>query len=390
MPLFDDEMRRDPYAMYDRLRAATPVLHVEEADLYLVFGYHAVRRVLHDHDAFMSAVGASRGVEFHWLLFMDPPRHTKLRAIVNRAFTPRSIAALEPRIAALARTLVDAALTSDTFDIEAAIAAPLPMMVIGELLGLPAADWPRLTAWSHTITNLASTIMGPPAEARAASDAFARADTEMRDYLAALVAEREASPRDDLLTRLASAEVDGERLSEQELVRFFQLLLAAGTETTTNLIDNALVSLIDHPDQLARLLAEPHLLPSAIEETLRFRSPAQAIFRATRTPVELDGIAIPAAKMVLPMLGSANRDPAQFSDAARFDIARDPNPHIAFGHGIHFCLGAPLSRLEARVLLAELLPRVRSLAYASTAPWQPRRPFHVHGPASLPIRIERR
>ena len=214
MDLFNEDMRRDPYPAYDQLRATTPVLHVREADLYLLFGYDDVRRALHDPDTFMSAVGVSRGVDFQWLLFMDPPRHTKLRAIVNRAFTSRSIAALEPRIAELARTLVDDALSTDTFDVEAAIAAPLPMLVIGEMLGLPAGDVPRLTAWSQAIMNLASTIMGSPAEALGASEAFARADAEMRDYLAAHVAERRAASRDDLLARLVAAEVDGEHLTD--------------------------------------------------------------------------------------------------------------------------------------------------------------------------------
>jgi cytochrome P450 len=155
------------------------------------------------------------------------------------------------------------------------------------------------------------------------------------------------------------------------------------------LIDNALVSLIDHPGELAKLRAAPALVPSLLEETLRFRSPAQAMFRATKRDVELGGKTIPAGKMVLAMIGAANRDPKQFVDANRFDITRDPNPHIAFGHGIHFCLGAALSRLEARIAFEELLPRISSIAYASDAPWPPRKPFHVHGPASLPLRFGR-
>jgi cytochrome P450 len=164
-------------------------------------------------------------------------------------------------------------------------------------------------------------------------------------------------------------------------------LLAAGTETTTNLIDNAVVCLLDAPDQLARLHGDLSLLPSAIEEVLRFRSPAQAMFRATKQAVELHGVTIPPGKMVLPMIGAANRDPSVFAEPDRFDIGRDPNPHVAFGHGIHFCLGAPLSRLEARVALEELLPRVRAIEYAQDASWPPRAPFHVHGPASLHVRL---
>jgi cytochrome P450 len=386
MNLFDDAMRRDPYPVYERLRVTSPVFHVAAADLWMLFDHASVKRALHDHEAFSSAVGASRGLSFEWLMFMDPPRHTKLRAIINRAFTSRSIAALEPRIRELAAGLVDEVVGLGEVDIEAKLATPLPMMVIAELLGLPLRDWPRLVGWSQAIMNLAATIMGSAEGAAASSAAFLRADHEMSEYLGELVAARRSHPLDDLLTRLVTAEVDGERLGDGELLRFFELLLAAGTETTTNLIDNAIVCLADHPDQLARILTEPAFVEPAVEEVLRFRSPGQAMFRATRQAVELHGVTIPAGKMVLPMIGAANRDPEVFPDPARFDIARDPNPHLAFGHGIHFCLGAPLSRLEARVALGELLPRIRRLELVSKD-WQPRAPFHVHGPASLPVRL---
>ena len=191
-----------------------------------------------------------------------------------------------------------------------------------------------------------------------------------------------------MLTKLCEAEVDGDHLTEQEILGFFQLLLIAGSETTTNLLNNAILCLIEHPDQFARLRATPALMPSAIEEVLRYRSPVQWMFRATQRDVEVDGQTIPAGKLVLPIIGSANRDPQQFRDAGRFDIARDPNPHIAFGHGIHFCLGAPLSRLEARIALPDLLERLKGLELASHEPWEPRKALHVHGPARLPIRFE--
>ncbi|HUS27262.1 MAG TPA: cytochrome P450 [Kofleriaceae bacterium] len=389
MNFFDDTMRRDPYRVYEQLRASSPAFHFAPADLYFLFDYASVKRALHDSAVFSSAVGASRGNSFEWLMFMDPPRHTKLRAIINRAFTSRSIAALEPRIRELAVALVDEVVARGEVDLEEKLAAPLPMMVIAELLGLPLGDWPKLIGWSRAIMNLAATIMGPAHESAAASADFLRADGEMQAYLGELVTARRAKPVDDLLTRLVTAEIDGEHLSQLELVRFFELLLAAGTETTTNLIDNAIICLVENPDQMARLQSNVTLVPSAIEEVLRYRSPAQAIFRATKQSVELHGVTIPAGKMVLPMLGAANRDPAVFPEAARFDIGRDPNPHIAFGHGIHFCLGAPLSRLEARVALEELLPRIRTIELASTQ-WTPRAPFHVHGPASLPVRIAAR
>jgi cytochrome P450 len=190
------------------------------------------------------------------------------------------------------------------------------------------------------------------------------------------------------LTRLVEAEVDGERLTEEEILAFFQLLLLAGSETTTNLISNALLCFLENPDQLARLRAAPDLLPSAIEEILRYRSPVQVVFRQTRRDVEVHGQVIPAGKLVLAIVGSANRDPQQFHDAGRFDITRDPNPHIAFGHHIHFCVGAPLARLEARIALSDLFQRVKGFEFASEEPWEPRKTFHVHGPTRLPIRFE--
>src|SRR5205807_1371882 len=200
-------------------------------------------------------------------------------------------------------------------------------------------------------------------------------------------AQRRSAHQDDLLTRLVEAEVDGERLTPEEILGFVQLLLVGGQETTANLISNAVLCLIENPGQLARLRAAPALLPSALEEVLRYRSPVQWMPRATRRAVAVHGQVIPAGKLVLPMIGSANRDPKQFHDAGRFDITRDPNPHLAFGHGIHSCLGAPLARLEARIALTDFLERVKGFALASDEPWEPRNALHVHGPSRLPIRF---
>lgn len=187
------------------------------------------------------------------------------------------------------------------------------------------------------------------------------------------------------LTRLVEAEVDGERLTQEEVLGFVQLLLVGGQETTANLINNALLCFIENPNQLARLQAAPEFLPSAIEEVLRYRSPVQWMPRATRRDVKVHGQVIPAGKLVLPMIGSANRDPKQFCDAGRFDITRDPNPRMAFGHGVHSCLGAPLARLEARIALANFLERVKGFELANEEPWEPRKALHVHGPSRLPI-----
>ena len=390
MDLFSVSTRRDPYPLYDQLRATTPVLHVPGPDLWVVFGHDAVKRALSDHACFSSDVGPARGNRFEWLLFADPPRHTQLRAIIGRAFTSRSIAGLAPRIRALTGELLDRATDQvadhGELDLVADLASPLPMMVIAELLGLPVDDWRRLAGWADAIVNLGNTIAGGDAEV--ASTAFARADAEMAEYLGAVLAARRAHPAGDLISRLVAAEVDGAALDDLEITRFCQLLLAAGTETTTNLIDNAILCFAAHPDQLARVRADPALLAPAIEEVLRYRSPVQAMFRATRCPVELDGTRLPAGAFVVAMIGAANHDPRRFAAPAQFDVARDPNPHIAFGHGIHFCIGAPLSRLEAGIALGELLGRFAAFELASPD-WPPRASFHVHGPAALPLRFRR-
>jgi cytochrome P450 len=221
--------------------------------------------------------------------------------------------------------------------------------------------------------------------ARRVGGAFRDAKAEMRPCVLRWLVARRSDPKDDLLTRLVEAEVDGERLTDEDILGFFQLLLLAGSETTTNLIGSAVLCLAEYPGQLARLRAAPDLLESAIEEVLRFRSPVQMVFRQTRREVELRGRTIPVGKLVLAMNGSANRDPRQFRDAGRFDVTRDPNGHIAFGHGIHFCIGAPLARLEARVALQDFLSRVPR--FRVDGAWEPRKAFHVHGPSHLPIRL---
>jgi cytochrome P450 len=384
--LFSDEVRRDPYPWYAELRRASPVTRDPRSGLWMLFDYESVRRALDDHDAFGSDISAAGHGNLGWFIFFDPPRHTKMRALISRAFTPRSIAALEPRVLGIARALLDRAAGRETLDVVGDFGVPLPLMVIAELLGASPDDWPRFRRWSDVILSLVFTLEGGP-EAQQAVGAFAVVHEEMRRYLAPLLDERSATPRDDLLSRLLAAEVDGARPDEDEILAFFQLLLLAGHETTTNLLGNAVLSLAEHPDQLARLRAQPELLPTAVEEVLRYRSPVQAMFRVTRHDVSLGGRTIPARSVVLAMLGSANRDPDRFANAEVFDVARSPNPHVAFGHGIHFCLGAPLARLEARVALGELLGRVDRVERASAEPWEPRAAFHVHGPTRLPIRF---
>ena len=382
MNLFSDEIRRNPYPTYDRLRSASPVFYDKESHLWMVFDYEGVKRVLNEFETFSSRVGPAE-----WIVFMDPPRQTKLRALISQAFTQRSIANLERRIRELARDLLDRTIDRGEMDLADDFSVSLPIRVIAEMLGIPIGDLPRFKRWNDVILNMSYTVPGG-ASAAGAMNEFVAVTAEMNDYLTGLLEKRRAAGKDDLLTRLAQAEIEGERLTQQEILCFFQLLLLAGSETTTNLINNAMLSFIENPDQLARLRTTPGLMPSAIEETLRYRSPLQWMFRLTKREVEIHGQVIPAGKMILTMIGSANRDPKQFREPNRFDITREPNPHIAFGHGAHFCLGAPLARLESRVALTLLLECWDHFELASREPWEPRRGLHVHGPTHLPIRFQ--
>lgn len=389
--LFSEEVRRNPYPLYAQVRANSPVMFDPNLKIWALFDYASVKRALNDHESFSSVL---TGRSPDWLLFSDQPMHTKRRNLIMRAFTPRSVASLEPRIRELSRELLDKALAPDravaTGEIELDLvrdyAGPLPSMVIAEMIGIPLADQERFLYWSEVIQKMSYAITGGPEAMKAIEENLA-IKQEMDDYLLELLELRRRDPREDLLTRLVQAEIDGEKLDHEEILGFFRLLLSAGTETSTNVIDNAVLSFIEHPDQLARLRAQPELMSPAIEEIIRYRSPAQMMFREARTDVELQGQTIPAGAFVLPVIGSANRDPQVFDQPERFDIGRDPNPHIAFGHGIHFCIGAALARLEARVALEDLLPRCASFAHAGDGQWQPRTALHVHGPLSLPLRI---
>lgn len=379
---FSDEMRREPYPVYDQIRKAG-VLHVPPPfNAWLVLDYAGVKQVLADHDTFRSSVPAPP----NWFIFSDPPRHTKLRNLISKAFTPRSVANLEPRIREISRELLDGAVERGSIDLATEYSVPLPMKVIAAMIGIPPADWARFKRWSDSILKLSYTRSGGD-EAAQASREFAAVTAEMSDYLAEMIAQRRASPSDDLLTRLIHAEMDGQHLNHEKILGFFQLLVVGGQETTTNLINNAVLCLIENPDQRALLAANPKLLPLAIEEVLRYRSPLQWLMRTPGRDVELHGQLLPAGCLVLAMVGSANRDPKQFAEAGQFTIEREPNPHLAFGQGNHVCLGAPLARLEARIALTDLFARMKNFEPASSEPWPPRKALNVHGPESLALRF---
>ena len=381
--LFAPEVRRNPWPVYDRLRAESPVLRVPPPfNGWMVFDYETVKWIMTDHASFSSRIPAPN----FSFIFTDPPDHTRLRNLISRAFTPRAIADLEPAIRAISRDLFDKAAASGNMEFVADFSAPLAMRVIAGMMGIEPENWAVYKSWNDKILGLTLTRSGGGQAQRAMAE-FNSITSEMSAYLAERVKVRRESPRSDLLTRLLEAEVEGDRLTHEEILAFFRLLMFAGQETTTNLLNNAVLSLLEHPDQLSRLRASQQLLPIAIEEVLRYRSPFQWMMRTPLREVVIHGALIPRGAFVLPVLGAANRDPKRFPDPNRFDIARDPNPHVAFGHGIHFCLGAALARLEARIALSDLLSRFENFEYAGDAPWQPREGLIAYGPASLPIRF---
>ena len=354
--------------------------------MWMLFDYDNVHRALSDHETFSSKHGP-----VDWLIFQDPPKQVQLRALISKAFTPRSIVILQPQIQELSRELLSHVLDRGEMDLAREFAVPLPMRVIAQLLGVPTSELDRFTRWNDVILEMSYLVgAAPSAETSALFHKFLATTGEMSEYLAGVLAQRREDQKDDLLTRLAHAELDGQRLTHQDILGFFQLLLLAGSETTTNLINNAILCFIEFPDQLELLRRRRELLESAIEEVLRFRSPLQWMYRVAKRDVQLGGQTIPQGELVLSVIGSANRDGKHFKDAERFDITRDPNPHLAFGHGTHFCLGAALARLEAKIALSELLAALDDIRLASAEPWEPRKGLHVHGPSRLPIRFTAR
>jgi vitamin D3 1,25-hydroxylase len=325
---------------------------------------------------------AAPGNDIPMMILLDPPRHTRLRKLVSRSFTVRRITALRPRVEEIAAELLDALQDQvgppdRPFDLMAHYAFRLPVQVICELLGVPAGDRDRFGAWSGAMIDQVS-----PEEA-------AQGSGQMYGYLAELVARKRAEPDGALLTALSQvADDDGDQLSENELVAMAMLLLIAGHETTTNLIGNAVLGLLTRADQLALLRARPDLMPRAVEEFLRWDSPIwNAPFRVAAEDVELSGVTIPARSLVQLTLGAANRDDARFPDAADLRVDRDAAGHVAFGHGIHFCLGAPLARIEGEVALSALLERFPRLELAADpADLVYRRSTLIRGLTALPIR----
>ncbi len=352
-------LRADPYSVYEELRLKDPVHRMRLQDAWVLTDYADVDMVLRDTRRFGNA-----GREFGYIpqvsmLDLDPPEHTRIRALVSHGFTPRSVAALEPRIRETVEGLLGNVEGRDQFDLIADLAFPLPVIVIAEMLGVPVEDREQFNEWS----NIVSLIVDPLLDERQIGQVRHAVD-EVFSYFEAVAEERRRDPRDDLVSALVTAEVEGQRLERDDLLVNLLLVLVAGNETTRNLIGNGTLALLRNPDQLRRLLDDPGLLNGAIDELLRFDSPVQLDSRVAREPVELRGKRIVPGQRVICMLGAANRDPRAFPDADRLDVGRAAANHVAFGRGIHYCLGAPLARLEARVAFEALLPRLGSLRLA--------------------------
>jgi cytochrome P450 len=384
------EYFQDPYSVHARLRAerpVTPVVMPGGTPAWLITGFAEARAALADPRLRKRMPGwhpppdsIFAALDVH-MLNSDPPDHGRLRRLVSKAFTPRRVERLRPRVTAITEGLLDDlsghGARSET-DLLASFAFPLPITVICELLGVPASDRDDFRAWSATVVS-----------DTASPAVFGEHATAMIRYFLALLAGKRREPADDLLSALLAARDSGDRLSENELVSMAFLLLVAGHETTVNLIASGMLALMLNPAEFGRLRADPALIGAAVEELLRYVNPVNnATLRCAAEPVEIGGVRIGRGDPVLVSLSGANRDPARFGDPDRLDLARDGSGHLAFGHGIHYCLGAPLARLEAEIAFAGLLTRFGSVQLAvpvSSLRWRPS--TLIHGLEALPVRL---
>ena len=385
----DPEFIADPYPTYHRLRAEDPVHH-NPLGFWVLTRYEDVVVALRDPRlvkepiaAFVAArFGAAMPAMGLSMLDRDPPDHTRLRGLVSKAFTPRVVEALRPHIQKIVDGLLARVEGAGTMDLIEEFAYPLPVTVICQMLGVPVEDRERFKQWGLDIARGLDAILLPPDSDVARRSVAAR--RALADYFRALIAERRAAPRGDMLSDLIAAEEAGDKLSEDELLATCILLLVAGHETTVNLIGNGTLALLRHPDQLRRLRENPGLIGSAVEELLRYDGPVQRTARIPSADVRFDGLTIGKGEMVMPFIGAADRDPAQFPDPDRLDITRTDNRHIAFGWGIHFCLGAPLARVEGQIAIGTLVQRLPRLALATDRP-EYRQSLTLRGLTTLPV-----
>lgn len=361
------------YDWFQQMRATHPVWRDETSGCWHIFRYDDVKNILSDYTHFSSDfrrfVPARSTPIAPSLISMDPPQHRKYRALISPLFTPRAIAALSERITAIVQGLLDHVRPLGQMDVIEDLAYPLPTTVIAEMLGVPIADRPLFRRWADELfSGQLSDAEIVQNEETETTRRMRPVIQEMKDYFTRMLEERRRQPCTDLMSDLLAAEVDGNHLDLEETISFCFLLLIAGHVTTTNLLGLAILCFTDHPDVMQQLRQEPDLMPGAIEEVLRYTSLVWRIGRMTTTEIVIDDTHIPANTIIFGWLASANHDPAQFPDPESFDIRRSPNNHVAFGHGIHFCIGAPLARLEASIALPMMLAQLPQIHRAPEAP----------------------
>lgn len=371
--LFSPAKNREPQPLLARLREHAPVVKAEAVGLWVLTRHADVVFALKRPDLFSSGRDAALVRRFqdprleqsmnllsdNSIVAVDPPEHTRLRKLINSAFTPRAIQRLESRIRTIASELIDDILDNREFDLIEALAIPLPVIVIAEMLGVDPARQADFKRWSDDL--LAGSTLEEPLD-DAEIERVLASRSECVDYFHELIDLRRRAPCEDLLSDLVRAEVDHQILSPDEVVTMAVILMIAGNETTTNLIGAAMLEILEHPEQLRWLRADLSLIPNFLEEVLRFRSPVPMLVRIATQDVSVCGVTIPKGEAVALMIDSANRDPARVRDPERFDITRDDPTHLSFGYGIHFCVGAPLSRLEAKIAFEEMFRRFPSVS----------------------------
>jgi cytochrome P450 len=381
----------NPYPVLAGLREASPFAEADGA--FVVVGKHADCSAVLRHPnasserdkSLPAAASPRRRRDRPSFLSLDPPDHTRLRRLVSKAFTPRTVARLEPRIRAITSDLLTAAAAAGQLEVVSQLAYPLPVRIISELLGVPVEDHPRFAGWSARLAHSLQPDFGlDPEAAKAKAEAAAVAGDEFAVYFRELIATRRAQPTEDLLSEMIAAEDNGERLTEDELIATCVLLLVAGHETTVGLISNAILALLRHPDQLALLRGDPGLAAGAVEETLRYDAPVQMTARVARGGMHIGPIAAPDGALVLLLLAATGRDPRVFDRPDAFDIRRGATGHLAFAAGPHFCLGAPLARLEAAIALESFARRIqRPELVAGSLDYKPN--LNLRGPERLVV-----
>ena len=361
---WDEAFRANPYPHYKPLYGRPPYLLNLFAPMALVARYQDVALILRDHERFSSVPPMTPFMQERLdvfgraprVVFSDPPVHTRLRRLVSRAFTPKRIRDLEPRICEFTNILLNRVTKKGTLEVMGDLANVLPVMVIAEMLGVPPEDYLTFKEWSDRVIESDNTPPGQPLPETVKS-----AFHSLREYFVGEIAKRRRSPGQDLVSALVASRDEAEALTEEELITFVVLLLLAGNETTTNLIGNGLLALGRNPEQMRNLMHDPRLMPHAIEEMLRYDCPVQSTARYPKVDLTIDGVELQPNTLTFVMVAAANRDPAQFPNPDRFNIRREPNEHLAFGEGIHYCLGAPLARMEGAIAIGALLARFPGL-----------------------------